>query len=196
MRRIASFCALAALTILVIAYGFRHGGPDRDAVRKARAFPAFPVYWLGDSFEHLPLTAYERTKRPPTAALLAVGVEQGVDEVSLVYGTCHAASDSGCAPPLSIQISAVCGGAFGGDHLAPGPGPPLTHLTVDGVPAVFIGIGNNHLELFSGGVTISIFGVHDLALRAAVALQPANARARALATPGVQLPAPPAGRCA
>jgi hypothetical protein len=197
MRRIALACALCgALVLSLTGCDLQNGGVDAAGARRARGFQAFPLYWVGERFGDLPLTAFVRTQQPATAAARAAGFSEPVNDVTLVYGTCHASSDSGCVPPLEIQMSTECRGNFAGDHLTPGPGPPLTHLWVAGVPAVAIGIGSNHLELFSGRVTISIFGSRALALRVAAALTPANEAARSLARLGVRLPPPrPADRC-
>jgi hypothetical protein len=197
MRRIHLACALAGAGALSLTgCALQNGGADPLSARKARHFQAFPLYWVGERFDDLPLKAFVRTQQPASAAARAAGLDEPVNDVTLIYGTCDATGDSGCNPPLEIQISAECRGNFAGDHLTPGPGPPLTHLQVAGVPAVTIGIGGDHLELLSGRVTISIFGQHRLALRVAAALQPANAAARSLERPGVQLPPPrPADHC-
>lgn len=137
-----------------------------------------------------------RTRQPASATARVAGLDKPVNDVWLIYGTCDASGDSGCNPPLEIGISPECRGNFAGNHLTPGPGPPLTHLVLDGVPAVTIGIGGNSLELFSGRVTISISAEHTLALRVAAALRPANAAARSLERSGVRLPPPrPADHC-
>jgi len=55
-----------------------------DNLRNSKA----PYYYVGRSFEGLKISYVERYRG-------------GV--ASIIYGTCHASSDQGCAPPLELQ---------------------------------------------------------------------------------------------
>lgn len=71
--------------------------------------------------------------------------------VTYIYGTCHATSDSGCAPPLQVQTWSAC------------------HGKRSRAPA------GNDIELSRGEVTVVIFArTAGLARRAARALQKAR----------------------
>ncbi len=189
MRRIAWLTACCALALAAGACSLRDPRPNSEAIDRAGRFALFPLYWVGGEFEGLALVAFARIVQPPSALERAYGARRTVDDVTLVYGTCDAEPDSGCAPPLAIMLSRVCDTFFAQDHLSPGPGPSVTHLRIAGVPAIWIGPGHRQLELYTGGMSITIFGARDLVLRAAAALRPANAAARALARPGRVLPA-------
>lgn len=80
-----------ALLLLVGAAGCGAHVPTAD-LDSARRFDAFPVYWVGEDFEGWKLTHVARTP----------------GFVSLIYGTCTAASDMGCSPPLELQLSPLC----------------------------------------------------------------------------------------
>jgi hypothetical protein len=58
----------------------------------AAALLAAP-FWVGPSFESLPLTAQEDSSTGGTL---------------FVYGTCDAKPDSGCSPPLQVQNATTC----------------------------------------------------------------------------------------
>ena len=80
----------AAVGVVVTAGGlFSAGCSDGrslrlDDLRNSKA----PYFYVGRSFDGLPVTHVERYHR-------------GV--ATLVYGTCTARSDQGCAPPLELQ---------------------------------------------------------------------------------------------
>ena len=80
--------------------------------------------------------------------------------VNFIYGRCDPGPD-GCAPPLETQIWPACDRHLSSYSLTPS-GDPLPHenLFVRGVPAAFF--VEPRLELYSGAVTIVLFG-HDRA---------------------------------
>lgn len=96
MRTGTALSTLTALVIGIVAVGCSIGDDGDKNLDAAREFNAYPLYWVGERFEEWPLVHVEVENSP-----LA----------TLVYGTCNASGDSGCSPPLQIQISPLC------DHL-------------------------------------------------------------------------------
>lgn len=84
--------ALVALAAPFVA-GCFHPAPPPD-VGAARAYDRFPLYWVGEEFEGLPLVHVDA--RPES------------DIVAFVYGDCDPPPEGGCSPPLQIQIMALC----------------------------------------------------------------------------------------
>lgn len=71
-----------------------------EKIQEARDFKEFPLYWLGESFESLPLTKivwFTPERGFPTQ-----------DVVDFAYGTCTPPPEGGCSPPLVIQVEPVC----------------------------------------------------------------------------------------
>jgi hypothetical protein len=89
-RRAISLAVVATVGALAVGCGGTASLDEMSADSK-------PYYWLGKSFQGLPLTHAEPY----------VG-----GRASFVYGDCEAKSDMGCAPPLEVQ-NVVCesGGA-------------------------------------------------------------------------------------
>jgi hypothetical protein len=189
MRAIALLCAVV---LLLTACSTQVPSRDsEDARASTTRFRVFPLYWVGEEFEHLPLSQFERLERPPSLAQLSLGLHAGTNDVVLIYGSCEASSDGGCATPLEITISPACTTNFSLYRFGPpGAGPPLPPVQVEGVPAVWPA---GHLELYTGTITIDIYGERAVVLRAAAALRPANRLARALVRRGVHLPPPAPG---
>jgi hypothetical protein len=169
--------------------------PDAMSFTQAASFKAFPLYYAGDAFADLPLTAIHRRldARPPSdpTALRR-------NFVSFKYGDCVPIG-GGCPAPLEIQIWPACERNPAMYSLTPDPDgagplkpPPLPHesLTVRDVPSAFYEEGNR-LELSTGTVTVVLFGTkgqQDL-LTAAKALRGANLDV----LPGSPLPPPASG---
>ena len=144
------------------------GCDDDPGVSEARAHREAPLYWVGESFEGLPLTRI------------------GLSELGggFTYGSCEPPSDEGgCAPPLQIQTARMCPPTI--------PSAPLTgRRTLRGVPAGYRGGG---LVLLSRRVEVRIFSADPgLALRAGAALHSPNPDVSGAAGPDEPLPQPPA----
>ena len=180
--------AALAVGVGVYAYGARGSEgvpPAFDAEHtdltptEARAFTDFALYSLGDSFEGLPLVAITRRLDPPISEF-DVPLTHRANFVNHIYGDCEAVSDSGCAPPLQIQVWPACERTLSSYSLTPAGDPfPHERTTVRGVPAAFFEDGGR-LELYSSDVTIVIFGLgKEHVRRAAEALQPVNTAASA-----------------
>ncbi|HLM92578.1 MAG TPA: hypothetical protein VK273_02075, partial [Gaiellaceae bacterium] len=66
----------------------RSEGPAAFTRADAHAFSAFPLYWLGGSFDRLPLTAITRRNDAAIA-----GQDVRADYVGFVYGDCVATDE-------------------------------------------------------------------------------------------------------
>jgi hypothetical protein len=90
----------ALLALAAVAGCSPSGGSEIDT-RSARAFTAYPLYWVGERFERWDL------------AHVDVGRSQFV---SLTYGTCDVGDPDGplgleggsCSPPLQLQLQPLC----------------------------------------------------------------------------------------
>ena len=96
VRRYTACAALTALVIGIVGVGCSIGDDVEADLKAAKRFNAYPLYWVGERFEKWPLVHVEVENSP---------------FATLIYGNCEASGDSGCAPPLQIQISPLC------DHL-------------------------------------------------------------------------------
>lgn len=174
-------------------------------------FQDFPLYGLPSNFEG-PRLNLSRGISPETlaeAAGAAAPVETLGDApdtsgkgnvtpefVSLIYGDCEATSDTGCSPPLEIQIWRSCNRSLDDYEITPGTPYPHEDAVVRGADAAQF---DDRLEVYAGSVTIVIFGSEALARRAADGLVPLNDRAAAEMQSGAgdRLPAAaPKAECA
>jgi hypothetical protein len=81
--------------------------PQVWSVEDAREFEGFPVYWLGESFQGLPLVAVHRMDYPGRWPGEIYNVPW--HEVSFDYGDCTIApGESSCPVPLTIAIRPYC----------------------------------------------------------------------------------------
>jgi hypothetical protein len=180
-----------AVGIGVVALAAPSVAPARShfepCVRSGRPIP-FTTYWLGPTFEGLPVTHRSYSCSGGTIE------PWRTNSASYVYGDCQpdpTQDDSSCAPPFEVQTQPACdhnlsdymlGGAFSiGAH----------RLSLRGVPAISV-IGDPRIELYTGDVSVVVFAdTHAQARRAVAALQRAPAF-RAGAAAG-RLPAPVRG---
>jgi hypothetical protein len=153
-------CSVFAL-LPNVAHGRSHFRPCADSA-------PFAAYWVGESFEGLPLTdrSYE-CQGPPQE--YPVGRPNFVD---LIYGDCDPGDDV-CAFPLEIQTSPACDRWWSLLDLGY-PGDPVQHpplTSVRGVPAGRIEDGFG-LDVYTGEFTATVFGdSRDRVRRAARALR-------------------------
>ena len=87
-------------------------GQTTWTIEDAKAFTDFPVYWLGESYEGLPLTRIVRGKgelelHPQVAAIVGQDVIKE-DSLGFMYGTCDPGYDGGCVLPLVVSIEPYC----------------------------------------------------------------------------------------
>jgi hypothetical protein len=81
--------------------------PLMSAVEDVRQFDEFPVYWLGESFQGLPLERVARMDYPGHAPGTIYNVPW--HEVRFIYGSCTIPpGESSCVVPLSIAIRPYC----------------------------------------------------------------------------------------
>jgi hypothetical protein len=195
VRRIVSFLLGAALVLAVggaIALLRAERGPARlndfgasprstFSRAEARAFTGWPLFNVGASFEGMPLTAVlrQRVTNPFDPEVTRIRPNY----VSFIYGDCRPEGETGCAPPLEIQISPACGLRPSDIQL---PAHGLTH--VRGVPAAFYEEGAKMI-FATRRSTVAIYGRsrHEV-VRAARRLRGVNVRLAA----DEPLPAPAA----
>ncbi|MGH3042569.1 MAG: hypothetical protein ACRDNG_12675, partial [Gaiellaceae bacterium] len=137
-----------------------------STVDEIRDLPGPAPYFVGETFEELPLTAILGRTLP----------------LSFIYEDCEPPPDEGgCPAPLEVQVSLI-------ERLPPGMISEMIEcrrVTVRGVEGAFVGADGLHL--YVGNQTVVIFADSAArALRAAEALRPADAD-RAT---GEDLPAP------
>jgi len=190
MRKAATLLALLPLAAAGLGGGLWLGlGGDAEATARPRGnfstadaarFSEFRLYDLGPAHEGLPVTAVIRDDR-----LRLPGERVRENAVTFVYGDCEPVEDTGCAPPLQVQVWPACE-----RNLAVYPNErilPRRTLRLRGVPAALFEDGHR-LELYTGRETVVIFGNDTTqVLRAAAALRSVGGPA------GGELPAPAAG---
>jgi len=80
------------------------------SLEEAKEFKEFPVYWLGESFQDLPLERISRyVWSDPSAD--SGGLDQSQDRFTLIYGKCTipvGQDDGGCPVPLQVGITPYC----------------------------------------------------------------------------------------
>ena len=155
-----------ALLLLVGAAGCGAHVPSAD-LDAARRFDAYPLYWVGEEFEGWKLTH----------------VSQTPGFVTLIYGTCKAASDMGCSPPLELQLSPLCA------HLSTVARAPVwRRRLVRGAP---VGEIDSAPVLFARRTQVKVYtgegSAPGLAFRALRALRSLNGEAPVIAE-GEQIP--------
>ena len=173
--------ALAALAALALTGAggeseFRPGQQvGRFTLDDARGFAEYPLYFAGD--------------RIARYALVAVLHRSGTAEfVSFVYGDCVAADDTGCVPPIEIQVWPACRRSLALYGSSPA-GPALERTTIRSAPAAVLDDGTR-LELQTGRSTVVVFARSRVELgRIAGALRSVDSRA----ADGGRLPPPAAG---
>lgn len=165
MIRIRTAIALLVIPAAVAAIALANGAEGQAPFRSdlsdftpetVRAFADFPLYSLGTQFEQLPLRAIVRTFRQPMVkARAGFGVpDNRTNHVTFVYGTCG----GGCVPPLQVQIWPACDRTLQDYYFnvsGGGPSRPYELVRIRGVPAAQF---SEKLEIYSGIVTIVIFG--------------------------------------
>lgn len=187
---VAGFTVVGTITLSVAArqgiyVPFISGDGDMERIR---AFSGFPVYYVGESFEGLPLTdSIMRLQSKRIESEPARG-----DFFGFRYGDCEpSGNDGGCPLPLKIQTFPACERTLSSYSMG---GQPMPHerVTLRGVPAAFFENGGR-LELYTGRITVVMFGTgRDQLQRAAEALVPVNFDG----TSAGNLPAPAPGALA
>ncbi len=124
-------------------------GQRRWTVEDAKQFDEFPLYWLGESCEGLPLTNIIRSYYDPEPPIPAVEAENAV---VFIYGSCTPDASGGCAPPLSIRVEPYC--MRPPQQIASGVkvGEPISVRN-----AVGQYISGDHLRVWTQNVSIAVF---------------------------------------
>jgi hypothetical protein len=175
--RIQGFSGRRAAAVRASSADMKPGGRARS--------PPLPVFWVGRWFEGHALAARTTASGTPQNGEGGFAARYA----SFVYGDCTPV-DGGCPPPLEIQVWPACVRALADYRVTPFSPELLPHrrLVRRGVPAALFaeGAGLARLELYSGAVTIVIFGTEEAELlRAAGALRRygGDVRRRALPSP-------------
>lgn len=147
---------MVVVTLLGCGFGTEVGEalhPAASAPAAVRDFKGFPLYWLGPSFGDWKLSSAAAPPSPSSPA-------------SFIYGDCTPESDSGCAPPLEVQITPLC------PHLRSATSNPVWHRRrVRGAPVGRFG----GPVLFSRRAQVKVFAPdEETALRALGRLRSAN----------------------
>jgi hypothetical protein len=140
--------------------------PGHLACTAADQLPNFDRFWLGASFEGLPLTDILRRCDVPYP-----GEPIRANFVSYLYGDCTADTDIGCNLPLEVQTWPLCERDPSMYQDEPGVPAELDWTTIQGTRAVIFDEGF-HVELYTAASTVVIFGqYYEQVLRAAEAVQ-------------------------
>lgn len=221
LHRIASILLVLA-AVAGVSYAGSAGGQTRSSLtEKVGAHPVmvqdrgvrdfgtmscdmrFDEYFLGPSFQRLEVTHVVRACSDPEPERTQRS-GGGVDPASLgrahhyvttVYGNCQPKSDSGCAPPLQVQVWPSCERSpadytYGEPETATTL-PPTDVVRVRGVPGRFY--GGSRLEISTGDTTVVLFG--DSRERLIAAAQQLRTRPGSRRSPALNqdLPAPTPG---
>jgi hypothetical protein len=127
-----------------------------------REFEEFPVYWLGESFQGLPLAAVQRIDYP--GAFPGKPYNDPRNEVAFIYGDCTIPpGETGCPMPLSIDIVPYCDvpPEVIADAVKTGPQEEIRGATVQRT-------GKSSMRLWTGDVSIGIHATEEGLLDEAV----------------------------
>jgi len=124
--------------------------PLMSAVEDAREFDEFSVYWLGESFQGLPLERVARMDYPGRWPGEIYNLPW--HEVSFDYGDCTIApGESSCTVPLTIAIRPYCEvpPEVVADAVKTGPPEEIRGAVVQRM-------GQSHIQLWTDNVSITI----------------------------------------
>ncbi len=116
-------------------------------IEDAKQFREFPLYWLGESYEGLPLTKIIRYRYDPEPPIPAIQAE---NIVLFIYGSCNPGPEGGCPPPLSIRVEPYCMNPPEGFAPAVRGGP----FEVRGALAEQV---SGDIRIWTGDVSVAIF---------------------------------------
>ena len=166
-HRIAVAWSIAALAAFVTPQAANAAGQYEPAegIERASRFDAYPVHFAGNAVSAQRLSA------------VLGGRDSRRTSWSFIYGKCASpAGEGGCPPPLEVQTTSTC---FRYRDMYPGK---QSSFRFRGAQASREGGAN--FEIYSGRVTVSIFGSQQLVDAAAKSVRPIGASAtRTLAAP-------------
>ena len=133
------------MALLLSACGEAENPTGTPELTAAQSYDDYALYYLGTSFNGLPLTH------------AAMGPGSGIHRRrawDFIYGDCTPSGGDApsCTPPLDVQNWSICT-RFPARY--PGPTPKTT--TIDGVETLPAGGG---LDVYTGMTTVAIFGDH------------------------------------
>jgi len=139
-------------------------------IAEVQSFEGYPVYWLGQEFQGLPITSIDRLyyEHPPEVNLPAS------DMITVVYGDCipHGTPPT-CVPPIQVITSAYCTRPREQTAAAARQGEPFV---VRGADAEWV---SDSLVIYAGDATVNVIAAtddsRDDALEVANSLRSANA---------------------
>jgi hypothetical protein len=141
----------------------------------------FSAYWLGDSFQGIPL---EKTLRQCTNPKPG---RPRINYVSFLYGDCTPGTEGGCPYPLEIQSAPACE-----RNLSLYRRVNYRLFELRGVPAAKFG-SEALLEIYTGDATVAIFGTsRERVMDASEAITSIPGSAAPI-PPGQDLPKPARG---
>ncbi len=161
-----------ALIVLAVAAGvstwlLRGGGGElsqtgsagqiRWTIGDARQFEEFTLYWLGESFQGLPLTEIVRHRYQPGPGTRPGMLGENI--VLFVYGDCTpSGGDGGCPVPLAVRVEPYCSRPPEMLARAVKEGPPLD---IRGALGQQVG---TDILLWTGDAKVSVLAPGNLAL--------------------------------
>ncbi|MEX2246344.1 MAG: hypothetical protein WEC75_06625 [Dehalococcoidia bacterium] len=159
-------------------------------------FAEYPLYYLGEEFEGLPLTGCNRTQTPVKYDLEGKVREPATDFFNFHYGACTTLADSSSMCPSHVQVTVdpPCGPTLDGSQT-------MEKVPVRGVNAIVKPDGSVRIE--TPNVKVSIFASEatvaasrDAAIVAANALAGINAPVESVtAADSLDISAPSAPVC-
>lgn len=151
---------------------FDIAGSDLD-MAAAAAFTDFRLLAPGAEVDGLTLRAITRQEYEDTV-VAGVRSPGKVNFVNFVYGDCVAQDDTGCMPPLQVQVWPACDRTRSDYTTGPAmEALPRTDVNLRGVPGAWFEDGR--LEVYTGDITIVIFADSpNRALTAAEGLRDLN----------------------
>jgi len=172
--RIGAFLLVAVVAVLALLAAACGGGgeepttssalPDhlQREVEDARRFDDYPVYWVGESFQGLPLTTVSRMDYPGKWPGEVYNLPW--HEVAFAYGDCEIGpGEESCAVPVSVHVRPYC----------EVPQEVVAEGAKAGSPEVVRGavvqrLSGGSLQLWTGDITISIAATDEGLLTPAV----------------------------
>jgi hypothetical protein len=207
MQRRVVGIALGCVVILALALAAtakRHGAaggspppyradPNTDmTLARLATFSGYPVYGLGASFRRMNLRWVDRVDQPTDYDGDTTRFPPQ-HYISLAYGDCVpvGADAPACAPSIEIQIWRACSRSRFLYTRSAGSNAPSRHYTMTTVRGVPAAVFSDMVEVYTGTVTIVVFGGESTRSRLTVVgrLQGMSASSRHVAG-GQDLPAP------
>jgi hypothetical protein len=148
---------LAALSLIALSLGAcgntLQSGPIPHNLLEDMILAPYPVYWLGGSFQHMPISEVTHDVS---------------DAFSVQYGNCAAGGEGACVPLLRVVTSPD-------NSFLPGGSAPARRIRIRGVQALLAQAGKT-IVIATGTVVVDIYAANErIALAAAQTVVPINA---------------------